>query len=72
MSDEGRKRCDGKSPHDWQVDIEEVLYLGLNSVIIAGTGLVTPKMRAREECSDIFVHSGAIVTSETGPLTIRI
>ena len=33
-----RARCDGNTPYEWQLDIAEALYLGLDSVIIAGTG----------------------------------
>src|ERR1700676_1060082 len=28
----------GKDPYDWQLDVTEVILLGLDSVVIAGTG----------------------------------
>src|ERR1700674_994654 len=28
----------GKDPYDWQLDVMEVILLGLDSVVIAGTG----------------------------------
>ena len=38
MVDEVVRRCGGKVPYEWQLDVAEALYLGLDSVIIAGTG----------------------------------
>ena len=38
MSDEVSKSCNGKKPYEWQLDLAEALYLGLDSVVIAGTG----------------------------------
>jgi hypothetical protein len=29
---------DGKTPYDWQIDISEALLLGLDCIVIAGTG----------------------------------
>lgn len=38
MTEEVRQRTEGKTPYDWQLDIAEAFYLGVDSVIIAGTG----------------------------------
>ncbi|KLO04434.1 P-loop containing nucleoside triphosphate hydrolase protein, partial [Schizopora paradoxa] len=38
FTDEIKKRMDGKCPFDWQLDLGEALYLGLDSVMIARTG----------------------------------
>ncbi len=35
---EVQKRCEGKIPYDWQLDVSEALLLGLDSIVIAGTG----------------------------------
>ena len=35
---EFRNRLCGKSPYSWQVDITEAILLGLDSVLLAGTG----------------------------------
>jgi hypothetical protein len=29
---------DGKAPYEWQVDVTEALMLGLDCIVIAGTG----------------------------------
>jgi ATP-dependent helicase YprA (DUF1998 family) len=33
-----KSACSGKTPYDWQVDVTEALILGLDSIVIAGTG----------------------------------
>lgn len=38
MTEEVRQRTEGKTLYDWQLDIAEAFYLGVESVIIAGTG----------------------------------
>ena len=38
LTDEFKKRCEGKLPRDWQLDVTEALMLGLNGIVIAGTG----------------------------------
>ena len=38
LTDRFRELLDGTTPYDWQVDIAEALLLGLDSVLIAGTG----------------------------------
>lgn len=38
MTEEVQQRTEGKTPYDWQLDIAEAFYLGVDSVIIAGTG----------------------------------
>lgn len=30
--------CQGKEPHDWQLDVAEAILLGLDCTVIAGTG----------------------------------
>ena len=30
----------GGDPHDWQLDVTEAILLGLNTILIAGTGVV--------------------------------
>ena len=32
------KAHSGKTPYDWQLDVTEALLLGLDSIVIAGTG----------------------------------
>ena len=38
IDDKFRQVCPGKIPHKWQVDVTEALLLGLDSIVIAGTG----------------------------------
>lgn len=38
LTDRFRELLDGTTPYDWQVDIAEALLLGMDSVLIAGTG----------------------------------
>ncbi|PSS06546.1 hypothetical protein PHLCEN_2v3676 [Hermanssonia centrifuga] len=33
-----KDRCDGKTPYDWQLDVTEAVLLGLDSIVVAGTG----------------------------------
>ncbi|KAH9928419.1 P-loop containing nucleoside triphosphate hydrolase protein [Amylocystis lapponica] len=33
-----KKACGGKVPYEWQLDVTEALLLGLDSIVIAGTG----------------------------------
>ncbi len=30
--------CDGKTPYEWQLDVSEAIILGLDTILIAGTG----------------------------------
>jgi ATP-dependent helicase YprA (DUF1998 family) len=38
MTDLFKARSEGKIPYDWQLDVAEAILLGLDSVVIAGTG----------------------------------
>jgi DEAD/DEAH box helicase len=38
IDDKFRQVCPGKIPHKWQVDVTKALLLGLDSIVIAGTG----------------------------------
>ena len=33
------QHCEGKRPYEWQLDVAEALLLGVDSVVIAGTGM---------------------------------
>ncbi|KAH7921725.1 hypothetical protein BV22DRAFT_988719, partial [Leucogyrophana mollusca] len=33
-----KDKCGGKTPYQWQLDVSEALLLGVDSVVIAGTG----------------------------------
>ncbi len=38
MTDAFRERNDGKTPHPWQLDTAEAILLGIDGLVIAGTG----------------------------------
>jgi ATP-dependent helicase YprA (DUF1998 family) len=38
IEDKFKAAFDGKAPYSWQVDVTEALLLGLDCVVIAGTG----------------------------------
>lgn len=38
ITQEFQRRCDGKTPYDWQLDVTEALLLKLDCIAIAGTG----------------------------------
>jgi ATP-dependent helicase YprA (DUF1998 family) len=62
MADECLKRT-GYNPYDWQLDISEAILLGLDSVLIAGTGagktlpFVLPLLADRTGYSKIIIIS---------------
>ncbi|KAI0640947.1 P-loop containing nucleoside triphosphate hydrolase protein [Trametes meyenii] len=57
------RACSGKQPYPWQVDIAEALLLGLDSVLIAGTGagktmpFVMPLLLERMENKMVIIIS---------------
>ena len=32
------RNAEGYAPHEWQLDVVEALYLGIDTIVIAGTG----------------------------------
>ena len=38
LTAEFKKRCGGNAPYKWQLDVTEAILLGLDTIVMAGTG----------------------------------
>lgn len=68
MTNEIQARCEGKIPYDWQLDIAEAVYLGLDSVIVAGTGAGKTLPFAMALLADVTAKSKIIIVSTLNEL----
>jgi len=63
IDDKFRQVCPGKIPHQWQIDVTEALLLGIDCIVIAGTGagktmpFVMPLLLDRTKTKKVLVIS---------------
>ena len=63
IDNEFRQVCPGKIPHQWQINVTEALLLGIDCIVIAGTGagktmpFVMPLLLDRTKTKKVLVIS---------------